>query len=550
MMNSKRITYIALAALLGTTTIGCQQDPNVDFALNVTDPIKVEAVGGVERVKVTSSDRWIASTEATWLTITPANGNGSAECKLVIDSALHATPRDCKVYIENLVSGKTEEIVVEQKGFDYAIELEKTSQEVANYEIYGQRKFSVKVKTNVDFDVKIPAGVNWLSNKKYNVVLNRGVRPREVSIDFEWDINTKPEERIAKVEFVPKESVSMARQDALEVVQQAAQPIEANTRAGDSVALISIQRALRTFTMWDTSVPMEQWDNVSLWDESNEGYTPDKKGRVRRVEFYMFNTSESLPYEVKYLTAAEDIYIFGNTNTFLKDLKVGSELTELTQLRSLTIGAYGLSSLEADFAKLKNLEHLDLCANNFATVPDVLTKENFPKLRTLILNANQRSSIYDLSNTTKTDLGGFIEEQEFPADLLKWGLDTLVLSVNYLQGELPDFLDDDEVPCYTEEDRIKGDTLPEFLVKNKIKKVMPHAKRLSINHNRLTGKLPDWLLYHPSLDIWIPYSLVFPQEGRDQAGALAGFENEPVSMDYYYELYDFKRKPTGEEGEE
>jgi Leucine-rich repeat (LRR) protein len=202
-----------------------------------------------------------------------------------------------------------------------------------------------------------------------------------------------------------------------------------------------------------------------------------------------------------------------------------------------------------NLAKLTNLEFLDLGSNNFSTIPDVLTKENFPKLRALILNANQRSTIYDLSNTQKTNLGGFIEEKEFPKDLILWGLDTLVLSVNYLQGELPDFLDDESVPVYTEEDRIKGDTLPEFLVKNKIKKVMPHTKRFSINFNRLTGKLPDWLLYHPSLDIWIPYSLVFQQEGYDQQGNMAKFDNEPANLDYYYQLYPFKKQYTGEEEE-
>jgi hypothetical protein len=37
------------------------------------------------------------------------------------------------------------------------------------------------------------------------------------------------------------------------------------------------------------------------------------------------------------------------------------------------------------------------------TVPEVLTKENFPKLRSLVMNANQRSAVYDLSNTVKVN---------------------------------------------------------------------------------------------------------------------------------------------------
>ena len=53
--------------------------------------------------------------------------------------------------------------------------------------------------------------------------------------------------------------------------------------------------------------------------------------------------------------------------------------------------------------------------------------------------------------------------------------------------------------------------------------------------------LPDWLLYHPKLDIWYPYSLVFSQEGKTKDGQNAGFSNEPVSLDYYYHHYKNKK---------
>jgi hypothetical protein len=298
---------------------------------------------------------------------------------------------------------------------------------------------------------------------------------------------------------------------------------------------------------WDASQPMDLWDNVVLWDKSMKGCTDKMVGRVRSAEFYFFNIKEQLPYEVKYLTAAEELYFFGNTNTFLLNLELGDDIANLTQLKRLTLGSYGLTSLPKSLAALKNLEHLDLGSNNFQTVPEVLTKENFPKLRTLILNANQRSAISDLSNTIRTDLGGFMDEPKFPEHLLKWDLDTLVLSVNYLQGELPTFEDDDTVPYYTQQEIDAVDSLPQILVDRKIKKVMPSCKRFSINHNRLYGRLPDWLLYHPALDMWIPYSLVFPQEGRAKNGTLAVFENEPANMDYYYKEYTTKKKPMGDE---
>jgi hypothetical protein len=292
---------------------------------------------------------------------------------------------------------------------------------------------------------------------------------------------------------------------------------------------------------------MTLWNDVVLWDESMEGCTPEKVGRVRKARFYLFNIKEPLPYAIKYLTAADEIYIFGNTNTFLLNLELGDDIAELTQLKRLTIGSYGLISLPQSLSALKNLEYLDLGSNNFQKVPEVLTKQNFPALRTLILNANQRHFVTDLSNVVKEDLGGFMDEPSFPEHLLKWDLDTLILSVNYLQGQLPSFEDDDTVPYYTQEEINAVDSLPQILVDRKIKKVMPSCKRFSINHNRLYGKLPDWLLYHPALDMWMPQVLLFPQEGRAKNGTLAVFDNEPATMDYYYDVYTTKKRPIGED---
>lgn len=542
----KKIQIYITLALMAVVAIGCVQPDPIEFASS-DDSIEIGAVGGTRKVKISSDDEWISITSQPWITISPANGRGTAECQIIIDSALNYEGRVGEVLIRNLKTFEEKAIAVNQEGFPYSITLEEKEVKVADYDIQSNRKFSVTITTNVDFDVEIPAGVRWISNKSYEVVLNRGIRPRQVTVDFEWDINTTSEDRPAVIKFIPKNGEILAQQDNLTVIQQAADPIEENTRKGDSVALIGLQRALETLSQWDISIPMERWSGIVLWDESDNGYTPDKKGRVKSAQFFIYDTNEDLPYQVKYLTAAEELYFFGNSNTFLKDLHVGDHITELTQLKRLTIGAHGLVDLDESFTKLENLEYLDLGSNNFMKVPEILTKENFPKLRTLILNANQRSQIYDLSNTTRTDLGGFIEEEEFPAHLLKWGLDTLNLSVNYLHGSLPTFEDDDEVEVYTEEDwAASNDTLPRMLVDRRIKKVMPKTKFFSINYNRMSGELPEWLLYHPMLDYWYPYSFIFTQEGKTIEGSLAGFSNEPANLNYYYDIYTSKNKPTGD----
>ena len=539
-----RITYITILAI--ATLAACTKDKTVEFGTNRRE-IAVAAIGGREVVRIASEDEWIASTDRPWITVSPANGRGSAPCTFIIDSALTAEPRSGVVRIQNVATKGYTDIAVSQEGFPYSIELEEPTRSIANYEEFGKRWFDVTVRTNVDFSIDIPVNSSWLKCEKYELNLDRGVRPREVTLRFNWDINTSPRERLAEVVLRPKNgNIALARQDKLSVTQDAAEPIEENTRQGDSVALLCISRSLNMLAQWDASESMDLWDNVTLWSEGMKGYTEEKKGRVRSAKFMMFFSKEALPFEVRYLTAAEELYFFGNANTFLLNLSTGDDIAELTQLKRLTIGAYGLTELSPKLTQLKNLEHLDLGSNNFMSVPEILTPENFPNLRTLILNANQRHTIYDLSNTVKTDVGGFIEEPEFPKHLLKWNkLDTLILSVNYLHGSLPDFEDDPEVPTWQQEEVEAVDSLPDILIGKK--KVLPTTKMFAVNYNRLTGSLPEWLLYHPALDIWSPYSFIFNQEGKTIDGKSAGFDNEPVSLDYYYTLYPTKNKPVGED---
>ncbi len=530
-MNLRKYIFLALA--LGSL-LSCTDDKNkVDFVLD-ENKIEVEAAGGVEKIRLNASERWIASTDNPWISISPANGVGSVDCEFRIDSALTVEPRRGVVRIQNLVTNEEQELVIEQAGFPYEITVAKSEVEVENYDRQENRYFDVVVKSNVDFDVALPEDAEWLSNDDYKLSLDRGVRPREVKVRFKWKINTTNAERLAKVEFKPKQSVELSQQDVLNVKQEAADPIIPDTRSGDSIAILNIARSLGTLASWESSEPMDMWDAVTLWDETMDGCTPDKVGRVKRVEFTMFNIKETLPFEVRYLTAADELYFFGNSNTFLLNIDLGDDITELTQLRRLTIGSYGLISIPESFKKLENLEYLNLCANNFQKVPAVLKKENFPKLRALVLNANQRSVVRDLSNTTKTNIGGFSDEASFPKHLLMWDkLDTLILSVNYLQGELPSLEDDPDFPTWTAEEIESCDTLPRALIGTP--KVLPTTKQFSINLNRLSGNIPFWLMYHPMLDWWVPYSLVFPQEGRAADGTQAGFDNEPASLrDYYY----------------
>ena len=120
-----------------------------------------------------------SSTDNTWISVSPANGRGSTPCKIIIDSALTATPRTGVVRINNLSTSDHEEFTITQKGFDYSISLKEQKVEIAEYDDYDKRSFDVLVNANVDFNVVIPEEArNWLQYDKEELRLDRRARPR------------------------------------------------------------------------------------------------------------------------------------------------------------------------------------------------------------------------------------------------------------------------------------------------------------------------------------------------------------------------------------
>jgi hypothetical protein len=214
-------------------------------------------------------------------------------------------------------------------------------------------------------------------------------------------------------------------------------------------------------------------------------------------------------------------------------------------LKHLTLFSYGITELPEEFVELGDkLETLDISANNFSEIPPVLTKENFPKLKSLNLIGNRRWATRDLSDAGSYEDGIGLH---FNADsdnalrrLFTWDtLEELLLSNNYIEGSLPDFTPgEDGIRAYTQEDvdAFGGDTI-QYLADNNIPRILPNVKQLSLNLNFFTGKLPDWLLYHPHLLDWQPELLVFNQQeqGKNSLGELVRFENAPANFEYYYE---------------
>lgn len=464
----------------------------------------------------------------------------------------------------------------------------------------------------------------WLKYKKETPNYDYGDRPRLLKLHFDWEINMTEKARTAEVIITPQETSDTEGNGAIKlVVTQKPAPVITDDRAGDSLALLSIYSSMNGIFTWDACENMRYWNGVELWEATDKyieieadgtinysaSVPKDLIGRLKSVEFIAFETKESLPYQVKYLKTAESITFSGNSNTFLKDIVLGNEICELAEygrLRNLAIRAYGLVGLPENFTEFgKTLVSLDLSSNNFevmgksgSTINGVkvlgiesITRENFPHLRSLYLNKiNRYDTTKDLSAYKgKDDKLGFRWTTGYGGDgfpgpsdgydntyfkeLLQWeNLEYLSLSLNMLDGELPSDQDllDLGIKPYTDVDinnAANKDTIEdakEYLLKDGgAPKVWPRMKKLSLNLNFMTGKLPDWILYHPYLSFWDPFTMIFQQElsttsskAKNTKGeVITKFSNEPTNLSNYgfeddgitrkksyYEMYP-KRKP-------
>ena len=97
MKYSKKI-IIGLALCAGIVT-SCKED-EAGVSNNIStdkDEITIGPEGGTEQVAVSTSADWVAGSAKPWISISPANGMGSADCRLAIDSTLENNARTTQI---------------------------------------------------------------------------------------------------------------------------------------------------------------------------------------------------------------------------------------------------------------------------------------------------------------------------------------------------------------------------------------------------------------------------------------------------------------------
>ena len=535
----KRIYTLLTIIALGFAS--CQEELAPTFEGFEVDNSQIEAAahGGKYQITVRSEDEWSVQSPEPWIMLSPANGRGEVECTIHIDSTL--THHERKAEIRFMSAGNIlNKVDVTQKGFEPSIDPQNSSVAIDAYKKRDERWVEVEIKSNVEFTASTDA--QWLSVNDHTLTLDRGARPRTTRLRLDWKMNSDPEAREATITLRPD---SLGESTTIVVRQQAGPLIEDN-RAGDSLAVVTIYNKMEC---WAEDVisdkrPMTQWECMRLWQASDESLPcPEAVGRVRDLDLSYFNTDDDIPVEIKHLKYLETLSLFGNVNTMLKEINLCPEIASLNYLKALRIGAMGLVSLPDNFAELGDtLEELDLNSNNFNTIPKVINRENFPHLKSLIFIANRRSTVSDLRSAS--GMGLQLESDALRRLFLWEELEELALSYNYIEGSLPNFsVGRDGVRAYTAEDvKELGDTL-NYAVANQLPRILPNMRSLRLNLNFFTGKLPDWLLYHPHLMEWGAETLVYQQQekGIDSDGNAVGFENVPTSSEYYFEAYPLLR---------
>ena len=639
----KKLTWLLVLGA-GLMTASCSDSDDVDIPGGLAidkEQIEIAAEGGSEQLAIAASQNWVANVDEPWLMLTPANGVGSTTATVVVDSTLMNGRRTTDiVFIGD--NGQRRTVSVKQFGYGKQIDIKEPTVEIENSESYDKRAFESLISANVECKIgKIEYSFEgdmtdaekaeneseregWLLNSKdedkltgtnLGIVLDRKARPRSVKFKFRWAMNVVPAVRVAKVHLVPVKAEGQLVDadgkpidDVILTVRQKAAPKIEDNRAGDSLSVIMINQKLGSIATFDSSDNMRNWSGVTLWEATDDFVKthPEALGRVRSVKFSMFNlkSGETLPKEVGNLKFLESFSVAANENNQIREVNLGDEICSLKYLKNLTVQAYGLTQLPANFVNLgKSLESLNLVSNNFNKLSDItniVNEKNFPKLRNLILYAQRRTDVViNIASLGEKNASGVYVYNNYPiglygkvnagtADrqallkLLTWDkLNTLELSYCFLEGELPtddemtealeaagkatrysksdfstnkkDYLDklvgdtckwllsgwDNPVTCKHKD----GSVVSEDVYPLQVPRVLPNCRQLSLNLNFFTGKVPNWILFHPHLVEWNAPTMIFNQQpkGKNSDGAAVGFSNmteDSYSYDYYYGTSD------------
>lgn len=537
------INKILIITIISLITFSCKDDdatPVAGIEIDKTE-LNLYDAGGEEEISVKANGEWIAKSDASWCMVSPANGNGDAVCRVVVDQSTRYDERTAKITF--ICGSDYKEVKVTQLGYAPVIKVITEEASLPYYTDEEKAYFDVEVMANVPYEAVIEdaeATDKWLStDKDYKYEYAPSLtKPETQTFRFHYDINSSTENRTLTISFKEKKEGGIV--STYKVTQEHMERI-IPSRRGDSLTVVTLARLMGLYgTYWDTSRPITHWDNIET-EEVQYEYVDEVAGirkdsieeRIVGISFFMFDTDRSIPFQIVNLKELRTLEIKANSNSYLRSIKLGNEITKLDKLQSLSLYAYGISELPApeDWANMSNLEELNLYGNSFIELgaPNkpgsllwslsglsngrVITKQDGTSmtvtrnksLKYLELGGNRKKDSMDdmtdipLGVNWKTDLGltGEVDESLFT---MFPDLEHLGIGYNYLYGELPE---------------IEGNVLPKL-------------RSFRISLNKFSGNLPNWVLKHANRNCWDPDIRVFNQTGKPPKEAnseTVGFTN-------------------------
>lgn len=436
---------LLLIAITGCCLVACDDDTEETVSFGVSQhELNFLADGGTDTLSLYAGEAWNVSSDTEWCRVTPASGMGSADCKIYVDSSY--LYREREAHLTFRCGRQTRQITISQLGYEKVIKLEKEEIEVADFTEYGKMFEKVKVVSNVDYEVELVFNEDDQQDWLKATAGDREVTsvPRESSVRLDFDLYTASDkDRTATVIFRQTDAAEdeMPVESRLTFRQKKAQEI-IPSRAGDSLALLAISRVMKCYVSWDASQSMIHWPNIKMENVTyinHEGKEVTEQ-RVVAASFVVFNTDQSIPYQIEKLDQLRTLSFTGNENAYLKNIKLEDHVTRLPHLKRLSLIGYGITELPENMKNMTELEELVLSGNKLTEIPmDIISALDEHKLEYINLSNNRRvdvgSRLYDHAESKDTlGLHGEIPEALFRLKNVKH----IYLSYNYFEGKLPD----------------------------------------------------------------------------------------------------------------